>query len=76
MNDEEIERVKQIKRTYEHQWLALEGVVAVGIGTTASNTVGLIVSVKEDVEKIRAAIPPKVEGIDVEIRVSGELRAL
>jgi hypothetical protein len=76
MNDEELERVKQIKRRYEQQWLSLAGVVAVGIGTTAAGKVGVIVSVKENPEKIRASIPQQVDGIDVEIRVTGELRAL
>lgn len=76
MSDVDLERVKQIKRKYEQQWLALAGVVAIGIGTTASGNVGVIVSVKENPETIRASIPQEVEGIEVEIRVSGELRAL
>lgn len=75
MSDVELERIKEVKRKYEQQWLALADVVAVGIGTLTSGKTGLIVSVKEGTEKLRALIPQKVDEVEVEVRVTGELRA-
>jgi hypothetical protein len=76
MMSEEVERIKNIKLANEKRWLAIEGVVAVGIGTTSSGTAGLIISVKERTPNIRKQIPLHIDDIDIEIRETGEIRAL
>ena len=76
MMSDDIDRIKRIKQMHERQWLAIDGVVAVGVGATSSGRVGLIVSVKEGAEKIRTQIPTMIDDIDVEIKETGEIRAL
>ena len=76
MKSDDIDRIRSIKQIHEKRWLAIEGVVAVGIGATSSGKVGLIVSVRERAEKLRTQIPNVVDDVEVEIKESGELRAL
>jgi hypothetical protein len=73
---EDIGKIKEIKSRHEKDWLAIEGVVAVGIGTTSDGSIGLIISVKEDSYKIRELIPEQIEEVLVEIQETGEIRAL
>ncbi|MBX2991511.1 MAG: hypothetical protein KF749_10140 [Bacteroidetes bacterium] len=75
MSADELERIRRIKQAHEKLWLALESVTAVGIGTTSSGKAGLIVSVMDDPGKMRGQIPRSIDGIEVEIRFSGELKA-
>lgn len=76
MTSEEIERITTIKRTHEKRWLAIDGVVAIGIGTTTSGRTGLIVSVEEGASRIRRQIPNRIEDTEVEIQVTGSMKAL
>ena len=71
----QLEKVKEIKIKYEKTWINIDGVTAVGIGKTSDGGTGLIVSVIEKTEKIRKMIPDKINGISIEIQVTGELRA-
>ncbi|MFQ5604001.1 MAG: hypothetical protein ACE5HS_12100 [bacterium] len=73
---EQFIKIKNVKRKYEQKWMAMPGVVGVGIGMTSGEVVGIIVSVKEDKPQIRAQIPQTVEGIPVEIQLTGEFKAL
>jgi hypothetical protein len=75
MNPEDMERIKSIKRRHEKQLLALDGVIAVGIGVLSTGEVGLIVSVKKSFDAARKKIPRRLEGILVEVRESGEIKA-
>lgn len=70
-----METIKRLKRRYEAGWLAIPEVVAVGIGQTSAGAPGLIVSVRNSPEKVRQTIPEKVEGVPVEIQVTGEIKA-
>jgi hypothetical protein len=70
------ERARQVKRTYEDRWLALEGVVAVGIGQDERGEPSIVVSVEADGERFRRWIPERVDGVRVEIRVTGPMQAL
>ncbi len=76
MISDDIDRIKSIKQMHERHWLAIDGVVAVGIGATSSGRVGLIVSVKERAEKMRTQIPHVVDDVEVEIKETGDIRAL
>lgn len=73
---EETERAKRVKRENEARWLGLEGVVAVGVGQTADGRPAVVVSVRADDARLRRALPAQVDGVPVEVRVSGDLRAL
>ena len=69
-----VQNVLKVKRKHEQQWLDIQGVVAVGVGTGESRP-AIIVSVERDSEEIRRLIPPLVEDIPVSIKVTGELHA-
>ena len=66
-------QVLQVKRRYEKTWLAIDGVVAVGIGSTADNRTAIVVSVTDTVARLRTRIPQAVEGVPVEVRTTGPL---
>jgi hypothetical protein len=70
------ERVVQLKRRHEKSLMAIDGVVAVGIGKTQQGSLGIIVSVKQDSAALREAIPSQIEDVVVEIQVTGEFKAL
>jgi hypothetical protein len=73
---DELERAKRVKREHESRWLSLDGVVAVGVGQTADGRPAVVVSVRADSARLRRALPERVDGVPVEVRVSGDLRAL
>ncbi len=72
---EQMAKVKAIKKQYEKSWFAIAGVVAVGIGTTTAGTVGIIISVKENSDEIHRRIPATIEGVEIEIQKTGEIKA-
>jgi len=72
---DQIEKIRAVKLKYEKSWMALEGIVAVGIGKTSAGKTGIIVSVKEDVKKYRRKIADEIEGVPVEIQETGEIKA-
>jgi hypothetical protein len=76
MAEESLDRVRAVKRLHEKRWLACDGVVAVGIGQRADGSPQIVVSVEADAARIRREIPEQVEGVPVEIRVTGQMRAL
>jgi hypothetical protein len=63
-----------VKLRYERKWLEIEGITAIGLGLI-NNEQCIIISVEENIDEVRALIPGKVEGIPVEIRISGKLMA-
>lgn len=71
-----MEEIRAVKARLEEEWLALGGVVAVGIGRTEDRGPGIIVSVEEDADVPGTKIPREVEGVPVEVRETGEFRAL
>jgi hypothetical protein len=73
---ESLDRVRAVKRLHEQRWLACKGVVGVGIGQRSDGNPHIVVSVEAEPERIRREIPEQVEGVEVEIRVTGPLRAL
>jgi hypothetical protein len=73
---ESLDRVRAVKQQHEKRWMACAGVVGVGIGQRGDGSPQIIVSVEADAERIRREIPEQVEGVPVEIRVTGHMRAL
>ncbi|GAB4372638.1 MAG: hypothetical protein Kow0042_16030 [Calditrichia bacterium] len=72
----DVNKIREVKKRYEKQWLAIPEVVGVGIGTTSKKGIGIIISVKQNPESVRQQIPSEIEGVPVEIRETGELKAL
>lgn len=76
MTADETGRAKAVKRAHESQWLAIDGVVGVGVGVTSSGRIGIIVSVKDRPASVRARIPTAIGDTEIDVRVTGEIRAL
>ena len=75
MNNQ-LNRIRRVKAANEKKWLTLPEVVGVGIGVTSTGETGIIVSVKENPQKIREKIPAEISGVPIEIRETGEFKAL
>jgi hypothetical protein len=73
---EDQQKIREVKRKYEQEWLSIEGVVGVGIGILADKNLGIMISVTKLNELISKKIPAEVEGIKLEIRETGEFKAL
>lgn len=70
-----LEQVRALKRANEERWLALPGVVGVGIGRGPDGGYRLLVSIDAGNAHSRREIPEEVEGVAVEIRITGPVRA-
>jgi len=75
MNNINIEKISRIKNENAKKWLALDGVIAIGIGKVSSGKPGLIISVKNNIEKVRVEIPDKIDDVIIEIQKSGPITA-
>lgn len=71
-----LEEIRAVKRAHEARWLALDEVVAVGLGRTDDGRDAIVVSVRSDTGEVRERVPEAVDGVPVEVRVVGDLRAL
>lgn len=68
------QKVRQLKRQEEQQWIAMDGVVAVGIGKV-SDQLGIIISVAQNVDEVRKKIPKNIDGVPITIQQTGSLEA-
>ena len=75
MNDP-LTKAREVKRQNEDRWLAMEGVVAVGIGQGEDERPKVVVSVEADSARLRRDIPEDVEGVEVEIQITGPMRPM
>lgn len=80
-----VERIKDVKARYEQELLSKPNVVGLGIGYREvggqiTDQLGLIVMVRRKVPRSQLApqevIPAQIEGIPVDVREVGEVRAL
>jgi hypothetical protein len=78
----DVERVKALKAAHEKHLLAKANVVGVGIGLRQrgdKDQVCIVVSVRQKVpvEQLSPAdrIPAQIDGVPVDVRVTGEIRA-
>ena len=69
-----IDHIKKVKQTYEKQWLAQQGVVAVGIGRINSQP-GIVVSVEKPSDLKRVHIHEVIEGVPIKVQVGGRFTA-
>ena len=70
----ELAKVRRTKELHEKEWLEVEGVIAVGIGTDNDSSV-IVVSYSGNANSIKGIIPQEIEEIPVIFRYSGEIRA-
>ena len=73
---DEIDKIKELKKKHGNKWLAINNVVAVGIGKTSGGSIGIIISVKEDAYKVKSQIPSEIDKIPIEVQETGEMKAL
>lgn len=80
----DVERVRAVKAAHEKQLLAKANVVGVGVGLRqrrgkVTDQVCIVVSVRQKVppEQLSPAdrIPAQIEGVPVDVQVTGEIRA-
>jgi len=69
--DNPMEIALRVKKKYEGELLKIPGVLGIGIGGTKENP-KIIVSVREMNDETRK-LPKRLDGIDVEIDVVGEV---
>ena len=74
--EEQMAKARAAKQRVERAWLAIEGIVGIGIGFTSRGAVGIIVSTREDPAALREKIPREVNGVPVELQRTGDIRAL
>ena len=60
---------------HQDEFLAIEGVVGLGLGERPDGTAVLAIYVIQDSSELRRRIPAVVEGIPTEVRESGEFLA-
>ena len=69
------EKIKQIKRQREKEWMAHPATVSVGIGKLSSGRMGIIISVLKIDTDVIAFFPDYIEGVPLELRVTKKIRA-
>ncbi len=72
----DLEKIKQIKRQYEKDWLAHPAVISIGIGKLSSGRMGIIVAVLKIDTDVITFFPDYIEGVPVELRVTEAIKAL
>ena len=73
---QEIEKARQVKQKHEKEWLKIPDITAIGIGKTSSGKIGIVISFKTEAAKTGHQIPADIDGVPIEVNVSGEIRAL
>lgn len=73
---EDLQKIREVKRKYAAEWLAIKGVAGIGIGNLSDKNIGIIVSVIKLDKSIQEKIPEEIEGVKVEIQETGEFKAL
>ena len=74
--DSEINRIKNIKRRYEKEWLCQKGVVSVGIGILSSGEIGIIVAYTDNFIYLEQQIPQHINDVSIELRKTQDIKAL
>lgn len=77
--NEQIENARKVSRAHAEALLSKANVVGVGVGEGRTGQVTLVVMLKQKLPRVELReedlVPEEIEGIPVEIRVVGELRA-
>ena len=65
---------RDVKRRHEARLLGTPGVIGVGLGTRETGET-IVVYVERVTRRIRQAVPPRLEGVDVELVAVGRFEA-
>ncbi len=71
-----MDEIREVKRAHEARWMEMEEVVAVGVGQLEDGEPGIVVSVRSGADEVRTSLPDSVDGVSVEVRTIGDVRAL
>lgn len=75
----ELDNARRISRAHAEALLSKANVVGVGVGEAAAGGVALVVMLKEKVPRTELReedlVPDEIDGLPVEIRVVGDIRA-
>jgi hypothetical protein len=70
------QKIREVKKKYEEEWLSIKEIVGIGIGTLSDENIGIVISVIRLEKGIQEKIPDQIEGVKIEIRETGEFKAL
>ncbi len=71
-----LKKAEEIIKRYEQIWMGLENVTGIGTGKTNDGRTCLVISMAKDDRPTRDLFPVEIEGLPVEVRISGEFNAL
>lgn len=74
--DAQLEKIKKIRERHEKEWFKIKEVVAVGVGMTDNDQVGIVISVADNPDKVQLKIPSKIDDVNIKILKTGEIKAL
>jgi hypothetical protein len=69
-------KASEVKNRYEKIWMGIENVTSVGTGITSKGKPGIIISLERDEATVRNIFPPELEGVQLEIVISGNIDSL
>ena len=71
-----LRKAGKIVSRYEQIWMGLKNVSAVGTGKTREGKLCIVISLSRDDPYTRNIFPAEIEGIPVDVRISGKVDAL
>jgi hypothetical protein len=71
-----MDELRALRSAHEAEWLAIAGVVAVGIGSAPDGRRCVVVSIDHESPQLRQQVLARAPGAPVEIWVTGTPRAL
>lgn len=71
-----VNKAEELIKRYKHIWMGLENVTGVGKGKTKDGRTSIVISLSKDDPATRNIFPAEIEGLPIEIRISGEINAL
>ncbi len=71
-----VRKAGKIVSRYEQIWMGLKNVSSVGTGKTSEGKLCIVISLSRDDPATRNIFPVEIEGIPVDVRISGKVDAL
>ncbi len=73
--DSTIRHAGDIIKRYKEIWMKLEHVTGVGTGKARDGRICIIISLENDEASTRDIFPAEIEGVPIEIKISGKIDA-
>ncbi|MFP4366476.1 MAG: hypothetical protein ACLFQA_05220 [Bacteroidales bacterium] len=71
-----VNKADELIKRYRNIWMGLENVNGIGKGKTKDGRYCIVISMVKDDPATRNIFPAEIEGLPVEVRISGEINAL